>query len=152
MDGIYGIKTMFDVQNFQNDFNLPANRIINEQVWRELFYQHRLQTGQMLPETIKEEGAETHQPPEENPQNQEESRPPEENSQNQESQAPEENTQEEVYRLSEGDTYYGIISRFYGEFSEKLLEAFCNYNGITPQTILHEGDMVKCPPKELLGV
>lgn len=135
-DGIYGIATMFDVQNFQNDYNLPADRVISGEVWRTLFYQYRRQTGQTAPETSGEESAAL----------------PPHTSEEQESQPPEESTTQEEYRLSEGDTYYGIISRFYGEFSEELLEAFCNYNGITPQTILHEGDMVKCPPKELLGV
>lgn len=158
-DGVYGIATMFDVQNFQNDYNLPADRVIDGEVWRELFYRYRLQTGQILPETSVEESdvppyqpeEEESRPPEESSR-EEESRAPEESSREEESRAPEENTGEEIYCLSEGDTYYGILNRFYGEFSEELLEAFCSYNGITPQTILHGGDEVKCPPRELLGV
>lgn len=124
-DGVYGTQTMFGVQNFQNDYNLPADRIVDGEVWRSLF---KLRNGPVNPEPEAPENGEPR----------EESSPESVHSQ----------WKEEAYQIAEGDTYYGIICRFYGEFSPQLLEAFCRYNGITPQTVLHGGDLVKIPDRE----
>ncbi len=67
----------------------------------------------------------------------------------------EESSQEEssaavaTYTVVEGDTYYGILLKYYDEFSDELLDAFCKYNNSDP-TILHIGDVLKIPVRSEL--
>lgn len=55
-----------------------------------------------------------------------------------------------THTIAAGDTYYDILLKYYDEFSEDLLNSFCRYNGITTDTVLQPGDVLKIPPRSEL--
>ncbi len=75
-----------------------------------------------------------------------------ESSQAEESQA--ESSQEEsqaaaagtTYTVAEGDSYYSILIDYYDDYSEDLLQAFCDYNHVDADGVLHVGDVLQIPP------
>lgn len=90
----------------------------------------------------------------------EESSVPEESSIQEESSTPEESSQPEesqgtasaaTHTIAAGDTFYDLLLRYYDEFSESLLDSFCSYNGITPETVLQPGDTLQIPPRSELN-
>lgn len=90
----------------------------------------------------------------------EESSVPEESSVSEDSSTPEESSQPEesqstagvaTHTVGAGDTYYDLLLRYYDEFSESLLDSFCSYNGITPETVLQPGDTLQIPPRSELN-
>ena len=85
---------------------------------------------------------------------------PEESSVQEESSTPEESSQPEesqgtasaaTHTIAAGDTFYDLLLRYYDEFSESLLDSFCSYNGITPETVLQPGDTLQIPPRSELN-
>ena len=66
-----------------------------------------------------------------------------ESSQAEESQAAAAGT---TYTVAEGDSYYSILIDYYDDYSEDLLQAFCEYNDVEPDGVLHVGDVLQIPP------
>ena len=81
----------------------------------------------------------------------------EESSKDEESSVPDDSSYSEppsttaaTHTIAAGDTYYDILLKYYDEFSEDLLNSFCRYNGITTDTVLQPGDVLKIPPRSEL--
>ena len=49
-DGDYGTQTCFGVQNFQNDHDLSADRIVGQITWKTVFIEYLTLTGEIIPE------------------------------------------------------------------------------------------------------
>ncbi|MBQ6239913.1 MAG: SpoIIE family protein phosphatase [Firmicutes bacterium] len=50
-----------------------------------------------------------------------------------------------TYTVEDGDTYYSILIDYYDDFSEELLEAFCDYNNVDSD-MLYTGQVLQIPP------
>lgn len=54
------------------------------------------------------------------------------------------------YTVEDGDNFYSIVMYFYDDADLELMEAFAEYNGMTLESDLYPGAVLKVPPKETL--
>jgi len=55
-----------------------------------------------------------------------------------------------TYTVQDGDSLYNIVLNTYGTADMDLINSFCDYNGITIDTMLYPGDELKTPSLETL--